>query len=128
MPPLSQSLRDSVLSWLASLAPRSIAGFRELGKKFCHNFVAQRETIPASDHSLTIRQQPQETVQACTKRLKVLILHDREHIQAYKHGLRSFSLTKMLATKRIPSIDDLLDIVHKFIKGEISVQSKQALI
>lgn len=57
--------------------------------------------------------------------MKVLSLSSREHIQAYKYGLRSLSLTEVLATKRIPFIDDLLDIAHEFIKGETSVQSKQ---
>lgn len=57
--------------------------------------------------------------------IKVASLSDQEHIQAYKHGLRSLSLTKVLATKRLLSVDDLLDIVYEFIKGEISMQSKQ---
>lgn len=35
------SLWDSALSWLDSLAPRSISGFRELGQKFRHHFEAQ---------------------------------------------------------------------------------------
>lgn len=30
----------------------------------------------------------------------------------------TLSLTNVLATKRIPSVDDLLNIVHKFIKRE----------
>lgn len=55
--------------------------------------------------------------------MKVPSLSDREHTQAYKHELHSFSLTEVLATKRLHSVDDLLDVVHKFIKGEISVQA-----
>lgn len=51
-------------------------------------------------------------------------LSDQEHIQAYKHGLRSLSLTKLLATKKLHSVDDLLDMVHGFIKGDISVESR----
>lgn len=53
--------------------------------------------------------------------MKVQSLSDRQHIQAYNHGLRSLSLSKVWATKRIPSVDDILDIVYEFIKGEISV-------
>lgn len=52
-------------------------------------------------------------------------LSDQEHIQAYKHGLRSLSLTKILATKHLHSVDDLLDVVHEFIREGISVQSKR---
>lgn len=78
---------------------------------------------------LTIRQQQQETIQAYTKRFnkeatEVPSLGDREHIQAYKHGLRSLSLTKVLATKWLHSVDDLLDVFHEFIKVKISVQNK----
>lgn len=57
--------------------------------------------------------------------MKVSSLSAREPIQAYKYRLRSFSLTEVLATRRIPSVDGLLDVVHEFIKGEISVQSKR---
>lgn len=49
---------------------------------------------------------------------------DREHIEDYKHGLRSIFLTKILATKRLDLVDDLLNTSHDFIKGEFSVQSK----
>lgn len=52
-------------------------------------------------------------------------LSDREHIQAYRHGLQFLSFTKILATKRLHSVDDLLDVVHEFIKGEINVQCKR---
>lgn len=56
--------------------------------------------------------------------MKVPNLSHREHIQPYKHGLRSLSLTKVLAIKHLHSVNDLLDIVLEFIKGEISVHSK----
>lgn len=48
---------------------------------------------------------------------------DLEHIEAYKHALRFLPLMKMLATKTLQTVDNLLDMVHKFIKGEIRVQS-----
>lgn len=52
-------------------------------------------------------------------------LSDREHIYAYKHGLRSLSLTKVLAPKCLQSVDVLLDGVHEFIMGDMSVKSKR---
>lgn len=57
--------------------------------------------------------------------MKVPSLSDRKHIQAYNHGLRSLSITKVLATKRLLSVNELLNVVHEFIKGEINVQSTQ---
>lgn len=56
--------------------------------------------------------------------MKMPNFSDREHIQAYKHDLRSLSLTKVLATKILLTVDRLLDAVHEFIKGEIGIQSK----
>lgn len=53
--------------------------------------------------------------------MKVLSLNDQEHIQAYKHGMHSLSLTKVLATNWLLSVDDLLYVMHEFIKVEISV-------
>lgn len=53
--------------------------------------------------------------------MKVPNLSNWEHIQAYKYGLQSFSLTEVLATKNLLIVDHLLDAVHEFIKGEISV-------
>lgn len=119
-----------MLFWLALLKSRSISGFRELGQKFQHHFFAQREIIPASDHLLMVHQQQYQTVQAYTERfdkeaMKVPNLSDREHLQEYKHGLRSLSLTKVLATKRLHLVDDLLDVIHEFIKWEIRVKSKR---
>lgn len=123
------SLWDSTLSLLASLKPRSISRFRELGQKFRHYFDAQWEIIPASNHLFLVRQQEYETIQAYTKwfnkeGIKVPNIGDRENIQAYKHKLRSLSLTKVLATNRLHFMEDLLDVMHEFIKGEISMQSK----
>lgn len=54
--------------------------------------------------------------------MKVSNLCDREHIQANKHSLQSLSV---LTTKTLLTVDHLLDTVHEFIKGEISVQSKR---
>lgn len=51
--------------------------------------------------------------------MKVSSLNDWEYIQAYKHRLRSLSLTKVLAAKQLLSVDGLLDMVHKFIQVEI---------
>lgn len=98
--------------------------------KIRHHFVAQREIILTSDRLLTIRQQQFESVRTYKERfnkeaMNVPNLSDREHIQAYKQGLRSLSLTKVLATKNLLTIDHLLDAVHEFIKGEINVQSKR---
>lgn len=123
-------LWDSALSLLASLAPWSISSIQELEQEFRYHFVAQREIISTFNYLLTIEQQPQETVQAYIEKfnkeaMKVPSLSDREHIQACKHSLRSLSLIKVLVTKRIPSINDLLDAMHEFINGEISVQSMQ---
>lgn len=56
--------------------------------------------------------------------MKVPSLSDREHIKAYKHALRSLSLPKVLATKWLFCVNDLLDVMHEFTKGEICVQSK----
>lgn len=117
------SLWDSALSWLALLAPRSILGFRELGQKFRQHFAEKWEIIQASDYLFTIRQQQQETVQDYTERfnkeaMKVSNLSDRDHIQAYKHGYISLSLTKVFAIQKLQSVDDLLDVIHEFIRGE----------
>lgn len=46
-------------------------------------------------------------------------------MQVYMHGLQSLSLTTVFATKTLLTVDKLLDVVHEFIKGEISVQSKR---
>lgn len=53
--------------------------------------------------------------------MKVPNLSDHEHIQAYKQNIRSLSLTKVVATKNLLTVDNLLDTVHEFIKGEINV-------
>lgn len=53
--------------------------------------------------------------------MKVLNFSDCEHIQVYKHGIRSLSFTKVLAMKSLLTVDNSLDTV---IKREISVQSK----
>lgn len=77
-----------------------------------------------------VKQQRFEFIWAYTKRfnkeaMKVSNLSDREHIQAYKHGIRSLSLTKVLAIKNMLIVDNLLDTVHEFIKVEINIQSKR---
>lgn len=56
--------------------------------------------------------------------MKVLNLSNWEHIQAYNHEVWSLSLTKVLATKRLYSVDDLLDVIHEFINREKRVQTK----
>lgn len=98
------SFRGTTLCWLTSLTSQSISGFQDLGHKFCNYFAAQREIIPTSDHLLTVQQHQFESVRAYTERfnkeaIKVPNLNDQEHIKAYKHGLQSLSLTKVLATK-----------------------------
>lgn len=67
---------------------------------------------------------PRITLKDSTNKHLLPNLGAPEHIQAYKHGLRSFSLTKVLAPKRMHNIDDLFDIVHEFIKGERSVNKE----
>lgn len=56
--------------------------------------------------------------------MNVSNLSDQEHIQAYEHGIRPLSWTKLLATKNLLTFDKLLDTIHEFIKGEISVKNK----
>lgn len=124
MPPVSQ-----LFAGFCSIMV-SFTSFQELGQIFWYYFAAQRETIPALDHLLTVRQQQQEIVQAYIdwfnkEAMKLPNLSDREHIQGCKDGLCSLSLTKILATKWLYSVDDRLDVVHEFIKGKISVQSKR---
>lgn len=97
-----------------------------MGKKFRHHFATPREIILAFDYPLTVHQPQFEMVRAYTKQfnkeaMKVPNLSNWEHIQAYKYGLQSFSLTEVLATKNLLIVDHLLDAVHEFIKGEISV-------
>lgn len=119
------SLQDFALSWLASLAPRSISGFQKLGQKFRHHFMAQRKPsrppITYSQFGNSHKDSASLHRRFNKEAMKVPSLSDREHIQAYKHGLCSLSLTKMLATKWLLFVDNLLDVVHKLIKGEISV-------
>lgn len=57
--------------------------------------------------------------------MKVSNLSDQEHIQAYKHNLRSLYLTKVLANNYFLIVNHLLDTIHEFIKGEISVHNKR---
>lgn len=57
--------------------------------------------------------------------MKGLNLSDWEHIQAYKPEIYFLSLTKILATKQLLTVNNLLDTVHEFIKGEISIQNKR---
>ncbi|KAI5678060.1 hypothetical protein M9H77_09010 [Catharanthus roseus] len=93
-------------------------------------FIMSLFGIKAPSASANTPLQPQETIQAYIERfnkeaMKVPSLSDRKHIQAYNHGLRSLSITKVLATKRLLSVNELLNVVHEFIKGEINVQSTQ---
>lgn len=76
-------------------------------------------------YPLRITYNPPTTERFNKEAMNVPNLSDQEHIQAYKHGLRSLSLTKLLATKKLYSVDDLLDVVHEFIKGDISVESRR---
>lgn len=118
------SLCNTTLCWITSLPLGWISSFQDLGQKFRHYFAAEREIIPVSDHLLIVWQQQFESVQAYTERfdkeaLKVPNLSFREHIQAYKHGIRLLSLTKVLGTKTLLTVDNLLNAVQEFIKGEI---------
>lgn len=57
--------------------------------------------------------------------MKILSFSDLEHIQAHKTWVRTLSLTKVLATKQLLSVDDLLDFAHEFINRKITIQSKR---
>ncbi|KAI5672178.1 hypothetical protein M9H77_12542 [Catharanthus roseus] len=83
--------------------------------------------LPMNTTMLPQNQPPQPYKNLVQKRfnkeaMKVPNHSDCEHIQAYKNGIRSLLLTEVLATKTLLTIDDLLDPVHEFIKGEISIQ------
>lgn len=89
-------------------------GIPGFGKKVSELLCCTTGNHTTLDHLLLVQQLQYETVSAYTnmfnkKAMKVPNLSVGEHIQAYKHGLRSLSLTKVLATKHLDTVDALLE-------------------